>query len=308
MNRWLEITRPFTLFPPLLGMVSGALSAWGSGRSRLEPTDAVMSVVLGAVMAALLNAASNVLNQICDLRIDRINRPDRVLPSGRMTIRSAQFLTLGLYAASLALAAAIQPAGSPELLVIVLLTAFLTWAYSAPPLRWRRIWWAAPLVIAIPRGGLLKVAGWATLAPVFSDSEPWCLAGIFFLFVLGVASIKDFADVEGDRADGVLSLPLRWGAERAARMIAPFYVLPWLLGFLMVVGPADSDPILSIPRAAGAWLFAGLAVLGAFAATNLVRRARELHERGPGAAAWRHLYWLMMVAQVGIAVLYFLRS
>ena len=40
------------------------------------------------------------------------------------------------------------------------------------------------------------------------------------------------------------------------------------------------------------WLVAGFALIGALVAT---------------AAAWRHLYWLMMAAQLGIAGLYFLR-
>jgi 4-hydroxybenzoate polyprenyltransferase len=34
-------------------------------------------------MAAVLNAASNALNQIYDLEIDRVNKPLRPLPSGR---------------------------------------------------------------------------------------------------------------------------------------------------------------------------------------------------------------------------------
>ena len=45
-------------------------------------------------MAAVLNAASNAINQIYDLEIDRINKPQRPLPSGRLTMREAWIFTL----------------------------------------------------------------------------------------------------------------------------------------------------------------------------------------------------------------------
>ena len=44
-------------------------------------------------MAAVLNAASNALNQIYDLEIDRVNKPRRPLTSGRMSIGDAWVFT-----------------------------------------------------------------------------------------------------------------------------------------------------------------------------------------------------------------------
>ena len=55
------------------------------------------------------------------------------------------------------------------------------------------------MTIAIPRGVLLKVAGWSTVKTVMGV-EPWFIGAIFGLFVLGASSTKDFADIEGDRA------------------------------------------------------------------------------------------------------------
>ena len=50
----------------------------GAGGSSIYP-------LIGALMAAVLNAASNALNQIYDFEIDAVNKPKRPLPSGRMT-------------------------------------------------------------------------------------------------------------------------------------------------------------------------------------------------------------------------------
>src|SRR5205807_8794830 len=59
--------------------------------------------------------------------------------------------------------------------------------------------------------------------------EAWAIGGIFALFLLGTVSTKDFSDMAGDRAHGCVTLPIRFGVARAARLIAPFFVVPWLL-------------------------------------------------------------------------------
>ena len=60
-------------------------------------------------MAMVLNAASNALNQIYDLEIDRINKPQRPLTSGRLSIREAWIFTWIAYAVALALAWSSRP-------------------------------------------------------------------------------------------------------------------------------------------------------------------------------------------------------
>lgn len=274
------------------------MAAIGAGKARYEGLTLWAVVLLGGLMAAILNAASNVLNQVHDLELDRVNKPHRPLVTGAVTLRGARRYALWLYAIATAAAFAVQPDGVPELGLIVLPTVVLTWAYSAPPIRARNSWWFGPLVIAIPRGGLLKVAGWASVAPVRADAEPWWLALVFFLFVLGAAPTKDFSDMEGDRLGGASSLPLRFGPRRAAWIMAPFYVLPWVLLAVMTTLPPPhglrADPSVAFPLCL---LLAGHA---AFTVAYLARHA----ERGLGLGVWRNLYLLMMEAQVGLAVLY----
>ena len=74
-----------------------------------------------------------------------------------------------------------------------------TYIYSVPPLRTKRegIW--ANVTIAIPRGVLLKVAGWSSVKTIVG-LEPWYIGAIFGLFLLGASTTKDFADMEGTRA------------------------------------------------------------------------------------------------------------
>ena len=223
-----ELVRPFTLVAPALGLVSGAVTAYGA-RPRFVHAQASLAawaadVAVGALAAGVLNGASNALNQIYDLPIDRINKPSRPLPSGRISVRAALVLSVVLYAASLAAAATINA----SVFAMFALAALATVIYSAPPLRTKRFGWWANVTIAIPRGTLLKVAGWSVTKSILAP-EAWLIGAVFGLFLLGATTSKDFADVTGDGANGCRTLPVVYGREKATRMIHPFFTLPFLM-------------------------------------------------------------------------------
>src|ERR671930_50496 len=94
-----ELARPFTLLMPAVGIVGGGLVAWGADPRHVStwaatPAGVATKIALGASMAAVMNAGSNGLNQIFDLEIDRINKPSRPLPSGRLDVAAAWRFTL----------------------------------------------------------------------------------------------------------------------------------------------------------------------------------------------------------------------
>ena len=145
----IEFSRPFTLLAPALGFASGAATAAGAAPRESWSMDLLLYPLYGLLMAAILNAASNALNQIYDLEIDRVNKPKRPLTSGRMTIREAWAFTWVAYALTLILAwfvvpslpagaaplGALAQAGRHECFWIVAIAVVATWIYSAPPLR-----------------------------------------------------------------------------------------------------------------------------------------------------------------------------
>jgi 4-hydroxybenzoate polyprenyltransferase len=298
LKLYAEFARPFTLLPPALGVVSGAVTAWGAGREHSAITLAlILPIVYGSLMAATLNAASNGINQIYDLEIDRVNKPKRPLPSARLTRGEAWAVTILAYVLALWLAWLTAPGGRRECFWIVVVTTFITWAYSAPPLRTKRLGIWANITIAIPRGVLLKVAGWSAVKTVIG-LEPWYIGSIFGLFLLGASSTKDFADIEGDRVGGCRTLPIIYGVKKAAWMIAPCFVLPFfLIPIGVVTGVLTGNPVLLVI------LGVALIAYGAYTVYLLVRRPEELAatENHP---SWTHMYRMMMVAQIGFALAY----
>jgi 4-hydroxybenzoate polyprenyltransferase len=294
---WFEFSRPFTLVAPALGFISGSVTA--AGAAPREPWSAALVVypLIGMTMAAVLNAASNALNQIYDLEIDRVNKPKRPLPSGRLSLRSAWIFTLTTYAIALVLAWLVEPGGRHECFWIVIVATIITVLYSAPPFRTKRLGIWANVTIAIPRGVLLKVAGWSAVKTV-GAVEPWFIGGIFGLFLLGASTTKDFADMEGDAKGGCRTLPIIYGVRRAAWMISPSFVVPFLM---IAVGAATG--ILTGNRALLLVLSACMTTYGIYVCYLMLRRPEDLAVE-ENHVSWAHMYRMMFVAQIGFALAY----
>lgn len=292
-----EFARPFTLVAPALGFVSGGVTAIGAVPPEPLSWTVLWYPAIGSIMAAVLNAASNALNQIYDLEIDRINKPRRPLPSGRLTLASAWRFTLAMYAIAWALAWLVAPGGRHACFWIVVVATLITIAYSAPPLRTKRFGVWANLTIAIPRGLLLKVAGWSSVKSV-AGVEPWYIGAIFGLFLLGASTTKDFADMEGDRRGGCRTLPLRYGVRRAAWMISPSFVVP----FLMIPLGAAAGILTGNPTLLHL-LGTGLTMYGIYVCYLMLRRPDEL-AIDENHVSWAHMYRMMFVAQIGFALAY----
>lgn len=295
----LEFSRPFTLVAPALGFASGAATAAGAAPRETWSLDLLVYPCLGLVMAAVLNAASNALNQIYDLEIDRINKPGRPLPSGRLALDDAWRFTWAAYAAALLLAWLVAPAGRHECFWIVIAATIITVLYSAPPFRTKRLGIWANVTIAIPRGVLLKVAGWSAVKTIVG-AEPWYIGAIFGLFLLGASTTKDFADMDGDARGGCRTLPIVYGVRRAAWMISPSFIVPFLL-----IALGTRLRILTGTPALLYILSAVMTIYGIYVCYLMLRRPEDLAVEA-NHVSWAHMYRMMFVAQVGFAVAYLL--
>jgi 4-hydroxybenzoate polyprenyltransferase len=306
LRAYIDLARPFTLVAPALGFISGALTAVGASPRERWSAWLLVPPVIGSIMAALLNAGNNALNQIYDLDIDRVNKPKRPLPRGRLSIREAWVFTSVTYALALILAWLVEPRlplslskGRHECFWLVMVAVVCTFLYSVPPLRTKRLGIWANVTIAIPRGVLLKVAGWSAVKTIVGV-EPWYIGAIFGLFLLGATTTKDFADMEGDRHGGCRTLPIQYGVRRAAWMISPSFVVP----FVMIPVGAWLHVLTG-----NFWLLQVLGLVmtayGLYVCYLMLRRAEDLAVE-ENHVSWAHMYRMMFVAQIGFALAYLL--
>jgi 4-hydroxybenzoate polyprenyltransferase len=157
----------------------------------------------------------------------------------------------------------------------------------------------ANITIAIPRGVLLKVAGWSTVKTIFGV-EPWFIGAIFGLFLLGASTTKDFADMEGDARGGCRTLPIIYGVKRAAWMISPSFVVP----FLMISAGTFAGILTGNARLLHL-LSAVMTAYGVYVCYLMLRRPEDLAVE-ENHVSWAHMYRMMFVAQVGFALAYLL--
>jgi 4-hydroxybenzoate polyprenyltransferase len=198
---------------------------------------------------------------------------------------------------ALVLAWLVAPGARHECFWIVGVATIITVLYSVPPFRTKRLGIWANVTIAIPRGVLLKVAGWSAVKTIFG-LEPWFIGAIFGLFLLGASTTKDFADMEGDARGGCRTLPIIYGVERAAWMISPSFVLPFLMiSAGTLAGILTGNPILL------QLLAVVMTVYGVFVCYLMLRRPESLAVE-ENHVSWAHMYRMMFVAQVGFALAY----
>ena len=146
--------------------------------------------------------ASNILNDVLDVHIDRVNRPNRVLPSGQLKIFDALILMAILYGVGILACTHLMPLGRQIGLITVLPLLIL---YT-------------PLFKRLPFIGNMVVGGILGLVFIFTEGalhgnvdKMWVP---FFLATI-LSSIrelcKDGADMAGDSTANLKTFPRKFG-------------------------------------------------------------------------------------------------
>jgi geranylgeranylglycerol-phosphate geranylgeranyltransferase len=212
-----------------------------------------------ACTVGFLSAVANfALNDHSDQEIDKTNhREDRPLARGEITPRTALLVVVASSSAALALSLLLNPI--PRALILVGLPASLAYNLSLK----------RHLLFKNTFTGLANV-GVAFMGALTADAvlEPLAvyIAAIGFFFSLSYESMLDIADAEGDRTQGVETLPNRFGPRNAA-----------LFSILIGAGAIIADPLPFFvhvdPRLFGDTLFLALILLPV---VNRLRISRSL--------------------------------
>lgn len=196
-----EITRPHNMLAAGLCVAAGYRVAGGYDAS---------TALSGAVVAALVTGAGNIINDFYDLDIDRVNKPRRPLPSQRLTARWALLLYALLSVVALGAAVAVLPIPVAALVLVWQVALF---AYAA---RLKRVFVLGNVVVAAITSSAF-VAGAMLAHNPGAAAIPFAIA---FVFVLSREMVKGAEDVEGDLANGVETLAVVLGMERTVVVAA----------------------------------------------------------------------------------------
>ncbi|KAB8106059.1 hypothetical protein EE612_040248, partial [Oryza sativa] len=179
------------------------------------------------------------INQIYDIRIDKVNKPYLPIAAGDLSVQTAWLLVVLFAAAGFSI---VVTNFGPFITSLYCLGLFLGTIYSVPPFRLKRYPVAAFLIIATVRGFLLNFGVYyatrAALGLTFQWSSPVAFITCFVtLFALVIAITKDLPDVEGDRKYQISTLATKLGVRNIAflgsGLLIANYVAAIAVAFLM---------------------------------------------------------------------------
>jgi 4-hydroxybenzoate polyprenyltransferase len=168
---WLQLARISNTPTVVSNSVAGAVLVLA------EPDGGTVAVV--AVAMALFYTAGLVLNDVMDIEIDRRERPERPLPSGRISAGAALFAAIALFAVGEILLGALH--WEPALVGLALIALIVL--YDA----WHKGNVVSPVLMGGCRALVYVIAGLAV-----ADSLPWELwagAGMLLLYIVGLTQV-----------------------------------------------------------------------------------------------------------------------
>lgn len=216
-NLWkirLQLMKPITWIPLIWGVVCGAAS---SGNYTWTLENVLIAAACMLLSGPLLAGYTQTINDFYDRDIDAINEPYRPIPSGAISIPQVVTQITVLLAGGVALAYVLDLwAGHsfPTITALAIGGSFLSYIYSAPPLKLKKNGWLGNYALG---ASYIALPWWAGHA-LFGDLN-WkivVLTLFYSLAGLGIAVVNDFKSVEGDRQLGLKSLPVMFGVTTAA--------------------------------------------------------------------------------------------
>lgn len=231
MNRtsgYLRLIRPLNCVMMGVGVLAGAILADFNGVNQ-----AWMGLVYGFITGFMLTAASMVINDYYDRKIDAINEPRRPIPSGlikpKEALAFASILSVAGFVASYLTNPAYPLCFATAIIAWILFVGYTTVGKrSGLP---GNFLVSACVAIPFVYGSIVMTNSIELNVLLF--------ASMAFLSNTGREITKGIVDVEGDKTENVKTLAVRYGSKSASIIAAVFYLaavlispLPWLMGLV----------------------------------------------------------------------------
>ncbi|MBU4372971.1 MAG: geranylgeranylglycerol-phosphate geranylgeranyltransferase [Euryarchaeota archaeon] len=224
--------------------MAGLASVIGAAIAYSAVPGEVIWVPLIFAAVFLITGAGNAINDYFDAGIDAVNRPFRPIPSGRVRKESAFVFSIALFAASIIISYFVGSSRIPFFIAVFNSLLLYFYAFSL-----KRKVFVGNLSVSYLSGSTFLFGGAA-----FGIEGIRFTLVLFFLSVLASLArelVKSIEDMEGDRKDGAITLPIKIGERPAAYTACAFGLLAVLLSplpyfmelfneyYLLVVGIAD---------------------------------------------------------------------
>ncbi len=205
-----------------------------------------------SLSTVLIAAAGYIINDYFDIKIDLINKPDRVI-IGRYLKRQ---IAMGLHQGLNFLGVVIGFYLNKWVFVVNVLSVTLLWFYSST---FKRQPFIGNFIVA-----LLTALSLVVLAVFYRQQVDLLLIYALFSFVITLVReiIKDMEDVKGDARFGCRTLPIVWGLRRTKQLLYSI-IAAFILSLFTIAHSLQNEQLF--------WMFVILLVPIAWLVYRLVR-------------------------------------
>jgi len=203
---FLAILRPVNFIFVFVCVLFGALF------KNLIPFN--LKILFAMLSAGAIAGAGYIINDFFDLQIDIVNRPDRILPSGKIRPKTAYIYSVVLFVTGI-----IFSYFTANLFCILLafINSFLLFYYAN---YFKKKLLTGNLIVSYSAASCFVFGGFA--AGNLKNSIIIAFLAFFFTMIREI--IKDAEDMEGDREFGVCSIAILFGKKNAI-IISVFFSL-----------------------------------------------------------------------------------
>jgi geranylgeranylglycerol-phosphate geranylgeranyltransferase len=215
----IQLLRPELPFAAGISVIIGEIVTLGSSPSLSE-------LFLGFIWGFFLSGSAMILNDYFDIEVDRINAPDRPLPSGLISSKTAVIFTIFMTLLGLLVSFFINRAAVILYIVFWIIGFLYNWKLKEKGLV-GNLFVSSSVAITIILGGIVVGNPWNRAVIIFSM--------MLFVFDLGEEIAADAMDIEGDRKRNIKSIAILIGRKKALFISFLLFLIFMVLSFLPVI-------------------------------------------------------------------------
>ncbi len=194
----------------------------------------VLPLTIAVISLSFALLGFNTLNMIHDSELDKINKPDRPIPSGKVSVKEAKYLSLSMFTCS------IISAFFTEIMFLLPLCFFIVIStlYTIPQIHLKKFALSSPLIGATLYGVTPFISAWS----VYGHQQfPWVFFVFFSGLIFSIGATKDIEDIKGEKEHRISSIPIKVGVKKTLYLVLSCIFLLLLsmlaLSFKGVINP-----------------------------------------------------------------------
>ena len=195
----------------------------------------ILFPLLASLATFFVCASGNIVNDIVDVTIDRINRPERILVQKKITITSAYIFSILLNLIALGLALFVNL----EVFLTALLAIGFLYLYNYKA---KQLPLIGNIIIAL-LAGMVFITGGLAINRTLTFTLPGPLIGAVFAFLFHLVReiVKDAEDIDGDLQAGIKTIPILFGVRFAVATAMLFFLILTLFTYIPILNGWFSD-------------------------------------------------------------------